>query len=652
MNRRRSTIVLLVLVSALVAVDVILWRVADLVRYIGQSESVDAPVDKAVHDNFGPALKRSDLERQLAQAETPDAYNRIAGQLFKQLGDMGLTQDQCALMAQVVERNPDTYDSTTLAAYRFLLRFHQEQKHASDLQAVLTKLRRLALAPPANAKLLDEIHRAAAEAGLDRFDIETLEMISTLPEMRPTEKLGYLFELSLYYETYRADDRLRAVQARREPLLDRADLEAALTACRNRVEARIQRHEAPPAILAELDAAARFFPQAESSLRSTYWKLATQMAQEKVPDTSFLSVLWERLAAMPPLTQDRKRPRRWQWFDEIVWGKLPPQDPISQFWQQQADLQNFDALVAASSHAYLSAGQDALFLRLREIALNASPGWDMRPYLEAEHWARSGEQGPPPKPLYEIAFAPDAAIAIDGRLDEALYGRLKSIPGPWWIPGANQDPNSCRPAEGFAPQAMLFYTEHALHLAVRVADPHPERLTAAPGGAEEADPKKKRKRRGPQPLLQEEGIEFYLDADRSLGPYTAWTAALSGTCSVSLRAAGRHRGQAFEDGKAQKPPALAEGEAPTAEAEAAVCAAVVGAEGYALEMRIPLTQLPLADPAGRLVNANLRRILPGRKDLPEALRHAEFMIVSWTQSGISHSPHRFNFMRFAVPKAR
>ena len=178
-------VLLLLFLGAVAVIDHYAWKASSLQKYSGKFGGVTQPVDEAVNRLIEAPIKRQSLEELLSQAKTVEEYGKRSQELYEHLGKMNLPNAQFELMAETVKRygRGVQRDANILKAGKFLAKEYAAQGKTDKLLPLLPWLHAVAIGPPVNEELAQEVIRWAVRAPRS-VGWHTTSMTSTLPSVR------------------------------------------------------------------------------------------------------------------------------------------------------------------------------------------------------------------------------------------------------------------------------------------------------------------------------------------------------------------------------------------------------------------------------------------------------------------------------------
>jgi hypothetical protein len=574
----------LLLAAGLWLTDHFAWKEARLSLYIGKHSDITQPIDEAVGNLVSDEIKMQRLRETVDRAENVTAYGKAAQALFGHLGAGQQTDEQVSLMIEVVAKHGGAKDPNILMAETFLAKHYAAKGDGEKLLPILRHLREVAFSEPLNELLVQDIVGWAARGSLADFLAETAEQACAADGLSAAARLSIAVAALEFFEKSQDAARQAAFAKRREEFLGKAEVEKNFLASAARIQALVRNKDYAGA-LAAYDNQAGNFPQFRAKLLLVLGMIAGGAADGDAAEP--LQETWKRISAFQePLTDPNQR-------------------------------QEFTA-ATRKSLGFLAGEKDAeFFLRIADADLRLADSPDFRYYAAGERWARGGQKGPPPKPLYVIAYRPNAGVKIDGVLDEEVYKNLQPLPGPFWSALGDTEPEA-KEAGPLACEARILYDDQNLYFGVRVPEPHPQELKRLLQAGNDDN------------CWLDDCLEFFISEERRPEDYQQWICTPAGSFRHALFGT-RHEGAAATEHPF----------------EGAGC---LGEKGYTLEVRIPLAQLNISGrPSGKLVNGNLRRnrYLSASMAREEGCEVGERQNISWSRmKGNWHNADRFDFWKF------
>lgn len=584
-KRHKSLLVLVLLVLLMITIDKYIWSVADLSRYVGKSEGISAPLDSIMSEILSPTLKREKLIAKLKVTTDVKEYGKTLGALAKLLDEMKLIDEKDVVMVQAVQRFGEVRNPDIIAAYEFLIKQRLKNNISSDARLYLGRLRDLALTGKPDGPLLQKVIDNADGAGFTDFVAKVAEMAHPNKRLPTGVRLLMLRQLLII----RREEGNLAEVAKLEELSkqysERGGIERLVKEQMISFYAKVKKKEYNEALVVG-ERIEKMFPDYSRITTLMYWRIANEAVRHKRPE--LFRQMWEIIPARGVPDDESAEKKFRSMLNNALMNVSPGTEP-----------ELFRKIFAE--------GEKISF-------------FDKTPYYYAgEKWVADGRKGKPPKQFYTIAHRPDAAVKLDGNLDEAVYGSLESLPGAFFGVFNGSDTEN-RPAGRYKLDVKMFHTETDIYIGVKVPEPHVSDIRLnLPSGLHKQS-------------WQDDCIEIFFAPGRGYGNYYQFVCTPNGTF------------YRYDYDSATPKKEMTEEQYP-------VFGSLKTDEAYILEIKIPLSNLPNKGKwSGKLVNFNIRRNrwVQGamQTELPGAEK-IDFCTVGWCNTDdTTHGWAKFEFVEF------
>lgn len=590
-------LLMLGIVGGIVGLDLLLWKEADLDRYLRTSESKEesaggltSPLDHFFSSILGDDLVRYRLEERKKKAKTVEAYGEILAALAPLYQKMEKEKEYRLLLEEAVRLYPANRHAAILEAHQKLAELYLASQEKDKALPILSSLWKAGMEKPVLLPVVENVLQTAQRGGFDTFFVSASKEALASPHIESTAKFTILNRLEDHFKTAKNVAEIAALAPIKEALKSATDKRKLFGSQMKEVSRNPQTAnlETPFALLGEIFQEAP--PDVAKFLRPCAQLISTAIRQRKM---DLLLPLWENLAKCKSLSS------------------LPSSDLT--VFQTQIFEPSLSATAAAEK-------RDAS-RRIFEIAQSLHSSFaTYAPFLETEKWLAEGKRAPAPRPYYRIAYRPQAEIALDGVLNEPVYNEIAPMPGPWYI-SANSAPiaGPTEEARDLKPIVKMFYTDRDLWIGILAPEPQANRiaLSIPPG----CNPN----------CWEDDCFEIFLDLERSLA-YEQFVAAAGGSYALFVTdPMGRDWGKRAQE--LQTPLHVA---------------SKIEENRYTLEIRIPRDHLfATTELKGRWIYGNVRRNRWIRPPELDRTKYSGEARISWCNIGGGERPsYLFGFLEF------
>ena len=195
-------------------IDSLLWQHANFNRQVGKAGGLLEPVDKVVADQMQPEWTRLDLLEKMEKATDTATCGDIALQLYRHLGEMGLSQQQPGILAKFIDRHGEVRDGKVLEAYKLLIERAVRDNRADEAQRLILRLQPLAEKPPADINMLQTATEWAKKAGLTQLWLALAEKYYTAADWPIEARMRFARLLAEAYEAQQESEKAVGVRQR------------------------------------------------------------------------------------------------------------------------------------------------------------------------------------------------------------------------------------------------------------------------------------------------------------------------------------------------------------------------------------------------------------------------------------------------------